>query len=86
MFSKSSKNNSNKSSASKRVHNSKQNALVRGDIKTRWDAHTRAMQWGVMSPNEVRELEDQNPRAGGDVYYDPPNTAGGQGGEANVNP
>ena len=53
-------------------------ALVRGDIKTRWEAHVKAMQWGVMSPNEVRTLEDENPRDGGDVYYDPPNTAGGK--------
>lgn len=62
------------------------NALVRGDIKTRWDAHVRAMQWGVYSPNEIRALEDENPRDGGDVYYDPPNTAGQPGDQANVNP
>ena len=52
-------------------------ALVRGDIKARWEAHVKALQWGVSSPNEVRALEDQNPREGGDIYYDPPNTAGG---------
>lgn len=51
-------------------------ALVRGDIKARWEAHVKALQWGVSSPNEVRALEDQNPREGGDVYYDPPNVAG----------
>jgi HK97 family phage portal protein len=51
-------------------------ALVRGDIKTRWDAHVKALQWGVVSPNEVRALEDLNPRDGGDVFYPPPNTAG----------
>jgi HK97 family phage portal protein len=66
------------------------NALVRGDIKTRWEAHVKAMQWGVMSPNEVRALEDLNPRLGGDVYYDPPNTAGGDSNNmkdgSNVNP
>lgn len=63
------------------------NALVRGDIKTRWEAHVKAMQWGVMSPNEVRELEDMNPRDGGDIYYDPPNTAGdATKDQANVNP
>lgn len=53
-------------------------ALLRGDINARWAAHVRAMQWGVMSPNEVRAREDMNPRDGGDIYYDPPNTAGGQ--------
>ncbi|MGE0845828.1 MAG: phage portal protein [Flavobacteriaceae bacterium] len=52
-------------------------ALVRGDIKTRWSTYATAMQWGAMSPNEVRALEDLNPREGGDDFYDPPNTAGG---------
>ncbi len=51
-------------------------ALVKGDIKTRWESHVKALQWGVMSPNEVRALEDENPRDGGDEYYLPPNTAG----------
>lgn len=51
-------------------------ALVKGDIKVRWEAHVKALQWGVMSPNEVRALEDLNPRDGGDIYYPPPNTAG----------
>lgn len=54
-------------------------ALLRGDTKTRADLYTKALQWGWMSPDEVRALEDLNPRPdgrGGD-YYDPPNTAGG---------
>jgi HK97 family phage portal protein len=55
-------------------------ALVRGDIKTRTDHYVKMMQWGVYSPNEVRALEDENPREGGEIYYDPPNTAGGEGG------
>lgn len=58
------------------------NALVRGDIKTRWEAYVKAMQWGVYSPNKVLEMEDENPREGGDIYYDPPNTAGQSGGQA----
>jgi HK97 family phage portal protein len=52
--------------------------LVRSDIKTRWGAHVQALQWGVMSPNEVRALEDMNPRDDGDIFYPPPNTAGGK--------
>lgn len=51
-------------------------ALVRGDIKTRTEHYVKMLQWGVYSPNEVRAREDENPRADGDVYYDPPNTAG----------
>jgi len=53
--------------------------LMRGDVKTRWEAHTKGLQWGVVSPNEVRALEDMNPREDGDRYYDPPNTAGSGG-------
>jgi len=52
-------------------------ALVKGDLKARWEAHVKALQWGVSSPNEIRALEDQNPREGGDIFYPPPNTAGG---------
>jgi HK97 family phage portal protein len=52
------------------------NALVRGDLKTRWEAYVKALQWGVYSPNQVLALEDENPRPGGDIWYPPPNTAG----------
>src|SRR3546814_424458 len=50
------------------------------DIKTRYGAHAQALQWGWLSPNEVRALEDMNPRDDGDIYYPPPNTAGKDGG------
>lgn len=57
-------------------------ALVKGDIKARWEAYVKGLQWGVYSPNEIRALEDQNPRDGGDVYYPPPNmTADSEGPE-----
>ena len=52
-------------------------ALVKGDLKARWDAYVKGLQWGVYSPNEIRMREDDNPRPGGDVWHDPPNTAGG---------
>lgn len=63
-------------------------ALVKGDIKTRWGAHVQALQWGVMNPDEVRALEDMNPREdgkGGD-YYDPPNAPGGAAAESDPEP
>jgi HK97 family phage portal protein len=62
------------------------NALVRGDLKARWEAYTKGLQWGVISPDEVRASEDMNPRSdgAGEQFYDPPNTAGGSG-ETNVN-
>ena len=55
--------------------------LMRGDVKARWEAHTKGLQWGVVSPDEVRALEDMNPRpdGGGAIYYPPPNTAGSAG-------
>jgi HK97 family phage portal protein len=53
------------------------NALVKGNINDRWNSYVKALQWGVRSPNEIRALEDDNPRDGGDIFYPPPNTAGG---------
>lgn len=54
--------------------------LVRGDIKTRYDAHSQAILTGWMSPNEVRDKEDLDPYEGGDEYRLPLNTGpvGGQ--------
>lgn len=53
-------------------------ALVKGDIKARWDAYVKALQWGVYNPDDVLAFEDMNPRTDGKggQYYDPPNTAG----------
>lgn len=55
-------------------------ALVRGDLKARWESYVKALQWGVFSPDDVLSLEDMNPRADGKggQFYDPPNTAGGE--------
>lgn len=63
-------------------------ALVKGDIKTRWEAYVKGMQWGVWSPDEVRGFEDENPREDGEGgrYYDPPNTAGTGAGATGDNP
>jgi len=47
--------------------------LLRGDTKSRYEAYAMAVQWGWMSPNDVRRLEDQNPYAGGDLYQRPLN-------------
>jgi HK97 family phage portal protein len=59
------------------------NGLQRGDWKGRWEGYVKALQWGVASPNEIRALEDWNPREGGDVYYPPPNTSGTPEGSTN---
>lgn len=56
-------------------------ALLRGDTKARKEYYQSGLQWGYLSPNEVRGLEDMNPRDDGDDYYDPPNTAGTPSGD-----
>jgi HK97 family phage portal protein len=48
-------------------------ALQRGDIKTRYDAYAVGRQWGWLSINDVRELENMNPISGGDEYLLPLN-------------
>lgn len=48
-------------------------ALVRGDLKTRMEAYGKGIQWGMYSPNDCLEMEDMNPREGGDVYLTPMN-------------
>lgn len=48
-------------------------ALLRGDIKSRYAAYGVARQWGWMNPNEVRRLEDFEPVDGLDDYLQPSN-------------
>lgn len=48
-------------------------ALLRGDIKTRYDAYAVGRQWGWMSANDVRELEDLEEIENGDMYLVPLN-------------
>jgi HK97 family phage portal protein len=55
-------------------------ALLRGTTKERYEVYQIARQIGVMSANEVRELEDMNERTdpGGDSYDNPAITVPGQ--------
>ncbi|MEX0445513.1 phage portal protein [Xenorhabdus sp. SGI246] len=48
-------------------------ALLRGDMKSRFEAYATGINWGIYSPNECRELEELNPREGGDIYLTPMN-------------
>ncbi|HCB3268886.1 TPA: phage portal protein, partial [Citrobacter amalonaticus] len=48
-------------------------ALLRGDMKSRFDAYATGINWGMFSPNDCLELEDRNPRPGGDIYLTPMN-------------
>jgi len=49
--------------------------LLRGDLKSRFDAYAIARTWGWMSANDILELEDRNPLPGklGDMYLVPLN-------------
>jgi len=47
--------------------------LLRGDFESRMRGYWTAIQAGMMSPNEGRELDNKNPREGGDVYLQPVN-------------
>ncbi|EJQ0961736.1 phage portal protein [Escherichia coli] len=48
-------------------------ALLCGDMKSRFEAYATGINWGIYSPNDCRDLEDMNPRPGGDVYLTPMN-------------
>ncbi|MGE5553305.1 MAG: phage portal protein [Betaproteobacteria bacterium] len=42
--------------------------LLRGDLKSRYEAYAIARQNGWLSANDIREKENENPIPGGDVY------------------
>lgn len=48
-------------------------ALLRGDMKARAQFYKDMVYLGAYSPNDVLELEDRNPRDGGDIYLTPSN-------------
>lgn len=50
-------------------------ALLRGDLKGRYDAYAIGVDKGWLSSNEVRQMENLNPRDGGDAYASPPGAA-----------
>lgn len=66
--------------------------LLRGDIKSRYEAYAIARQWGFMSVNEIRALENLNSIPNGDIYLQPLNMVeagkqegGGEDGKGNKN-
>lgn len=48
-------------------------ALLRGDATARGDFYTKLFNMAAISPNEIRSLENMNPRDGGDAYFVPLN-------------
>lgn len=53
--------------------------LLRGDIETRYKAYALGRQWGWLSVNDIRRLENKNPIEGGDVYLEPLNMTSAEG-------
>lgn len=47
--------------------------LLRGDTKSRYGAYAIGRQWGWLSANDIREMENLNPVDGGDTYLEPLN-------------
>ncbi len=49
--------------------------LIRGDIKARFESYAIGRQWGWLSADDIRELEDMNPIEGdgGNIYLSPMN-------------
>ena len=43
--------------------------LMRGDLKTRMEAHATSIQNGIKTPNEVRKIENLAPLEGGDQLF-----------------
>lgn len=49
------------------------NALLKVDTQARYEAYAKGRNWGWLSVNDVREIENLNPIEGGDVYLSPLN-------------
>lgn len=47
--------------------------LLRGNIEGRYNAYATGRQWGWLSVNDIRRLENMNPVDNGDVYLQPLN-------------
>lgn len=54
-------------------------ALARADLAQRFTAYAQAVNNGILSPNEVRSLENRSPYPGGDQYRLPMNTEDANG-------
>ena len=50
-------------------------AKLRGKTLERFQGYATLLNWGVLSPNDVREKENMNPIADGDSYFQPLNMA-----------
>jgi hypothetical protein len=49
--------------------------MLRGDLPSRYAAYATGRQWGWLSVNDVRSIENMNPVPNGDEYIVPMNMA-----------
>lgn len=47
--------------------------VLRADLATRYNSYAIGINWGFLSPNDVREMEDRDPIPDGDIYLRPLN-------------
>lgn len=59
--------------------------LLRGDQKSRYEAYAIGRQWGWLSVNDIRRLENMPPVPGGDVYLQPLNMVDASKGMPDLN-
>lgn len=52
--------------------------LLRGDLRTRSQFYRDLFYIGALNPNEIRRLENMNPREGGEEYFTPVNMVDGE--------
>ena len=64
---------SDESKRKNRYFEFKVDALLRGDAQTRAAAYAQGRQWGWLSVNNIRRLENMDPVEGGDIYMQPLN-------------
>lgn len=59
--------------------------LLRGDQKSRYESYAIGRQWGWLSVNDIRRLENMPPVLGGDVYLQPLNMVDASKGMPDLN-
>ncbi|MHC6181082.1 phage portal protein [Clostridium sp. JNZ X4-2] len=64
---------SNESKRKNRYFEFKVDALLRGDAQARASAYAQGRQWGWLSVNDIRRLENMDPIENGDIYLQPLN-------------
>lgn len=62
------------------------NGLLRGDVTSRSNYYIKGRQWGWLSANDIRRLEEMEPIDGGDVYLTPLNMVNAGTEPASVDP